>query len=197
MGLVIPDGFGLASWHTKTALDAEEMVWTVGLDLSSANDIPNLPTLLSGVWEDHLQALSSTIVTLVRTVLKVGPSATGPTYEDAPNTAGTDGGALLPPNCAVLVRKLTAHGGRKGRGRAYLPGISDISGSLDSSGTFSTAEATVIDTAMAGLDADLVADTTFGPVQTVLLHSDSTTPYFISSWVTSNKIATQRRRLRP
>lgn len=197
MGLVIPTGFGLASWHTLTALDAEEMVWTCGFDLTNANDIPNIPTLMAGVWSDHLQDLTSTIVTLTRTVLKVGPSSTGPTYEAFPNTAGTDGGALLPPNCAVLVRKLTALGGRKGRGRAYVPGISEISGSLDSSGTFSTAEATVIDTAFAGLDADLLADTTFGPVQTVLLHSDSTVPTFISGWATSNKIATQRRRLRP
>ena len=181
MGVVIPAGFGLLSFHTLTTLDPEEMLWTVGVDLSAVTNPQDVADDASATWTDNLAPLTSSIVVLNRTVLKVGPSSTGPTFENTDTIPGTDGGALLPPNSAVLVRKLTSLGGRGGRGRAYLPGISSISGSLDSSGAFSGAAASAV-----SAGAPLV-----------LLHSDSTAPTLISSFDCEPKIATQRRRLRP
>lgn len=197
MGVVIPAGFGLLSFHTTTELDAEEMIWTVGLDLQAANDESQVPQLASEEWGDHLAALTSTIVTLQRTVLKVGPTTTGPTFQWLSGLTGDHAGALLPPNCAVLAQKRTLIGGRQGRGRAYIPGLSNIASTLDSGGNFGSVAQGEIQTALNVIQADMATDTTAGPVEMVLLHSDALAPTVITSWSVSRKIATQRRRLRP
>jgi hypothetical protein len=152
---------------------------------------------MNDAWNDNLKSLTSSAVTLTRSVIKLGPNATGPTYEASENIVGTNGGSLAPPNCAVLVKKITALGGREGRGRAYLPGISSISGSLDSGGNFSGANATTVSNAMQALFDQMLADDLIGPVTPVVLHSASSDPTQITSFVCEPKLATQRRRLRP
>ncbi len=197
MSLVIPVGYGLAAWHTRTTGDPEDMIWTVGLNLSGATDQTQVPFLMRTVWDDHLQSLTSSAVTLVATKVKMGPVSTGPTYELADPLVGTNGGSLAPPNCAVLVKKLTATGGRRGRGRAYLPGISSVSGSLNSGGNFSEANAADVSAAMQAMADDMASDTTIGEAPWCVLHSDSSAPSLITSLVCEPKLATQRRRMRP
>ncbi len=197
MGVTIPVNYGLLAFHTKTDLDPEEMLWTVGVNLTSVSDPQDVCTDAHAAWSDHIADLTSTIVDLTRVTLKVGPSSTGATYQDVTAASGNDGGSLLPPNSAVLVQKLTNLGGRKGRGRVYLPGISEISGTLDSSGTFSSGEAGVITAAMNALLLDIGTGSASEGAPLVLLHSDSTTPTLIVQFFCENKIATQRRRLRP
>lgn len=197
MPVIIPAGFGILSFHTLTALDSEEMVWTCGVDLTAAAPDSDVPQAAADEWETHLADFTSTITTLVRVRLKVGPNATGPTFEAGVSMAGTDAGSLLPPNCAVLVHKHTVLGGRANQGRAYLPGVSEIAGSLDSSGSFSPVTAASIAarvedfwTAMGSLPA-------IGAVTPVILHSGSSDPTPITNFTVASKIATQRRRLRP
>lgn len=197
MGVVIPANYGVLSFHTKTTGDPEQMIWTLGVGLGSAADVPEVPQLAYDAWGDNIGPLTSTIVALEEVQLKVGPSATGPTYFHSGTAIGADGGQLAPPNCAILVQKRSTLGGRRGRGRCFLPGISSISGSLDSGGNFSTGDANEIAAAMTQLGEDLQTDTTIGPVIPVLLHSDATAPSTIVQYTCSPKLATQRRRLRP
>jgi len=197
MGVTIPVDYGLLAFHTKTDLDPEEMLWTVGVNLTSVSDPQDVCTDAHQAWVDHIADLTSTIVDLTRITLKVGPSSTGATYQDVTAASGNDGGSLLPPNSAVLVQKLTNLGGRKGRGRVYLPGISEIGGTLDSSGTFSSGEAGVITAAMNALLLDIGTGSASEGAPLVLLHSDATAPTLIVQFFCENKIATQRRRLRP
>jgi len=197
MGVVIPAGYGLLSFHTLTDGDPEEMVWTVGVNLGGTTDESKVPFDAHTAWVDNLQSETSSVVDLARIVLKVGPSSTGPTYEDVTAASGTNGGSLPPPNCAVLCKKLTTAGGRKGRGRCYLPGISSISGTLDSAGNFASGSAGVISSAMNQLLLDISAGSTSGGAELVLLHSDSTAPNLITEFFCEPKLATQRRRLRP
>jgi hypothetical protein len=61
----------------------------------------------------------------------------------AAGTRGTAPFSAAPANCAQLVRKLTAFGGRKNRGRLYLPwsineGLVDEIGSIDATFTSDT-----------------------------------------------------------
>jgi hypothetical protein len=197
VAVVIPVDFGLASWSTVTPLDPEPMVWTLGLDLTGAADIPSVPDLMEDVWTANLLALTSSVVDLVETRVKMGPVATGPTFISTWAISGTATGSLLPPNCAVLAKKVTALGGRENQGRAYLPGITSFAASLDTSGTFSAANALTITNAMNQLRDDLIADVTIGPAFPVILHSSASPPTQITEWAVSNKLATQRRRLRP
>jgi hypothetical protein len=197
MGAVIPAGFAQIAYATLTTGDSEEMLWTCGLDVSGGGTAAALLDDLKSAWDSNILPITSSVVSLSRILLKYGPVSTGPAYELPGGELGTDGGSLPPPNCAVLVQKHTGQGGRKGRGRVYLPGISSISGGLDSAGNFTQAKADDVTTAMEGWRTDITAGDT-GPGGTpVLLHSDATTPYDIESFVCVPKLATQRRRLRP
>ena len=93
----------------------------------------------------------------------------------------------------MLVHKVTAVGGRRGRGRAYIPG----------------APATAIDNTGVVDSAYMVANqprlTTFGTacatndIGLVVLHGGEGTlpvPYDVTNLVLDGKVATQRRRLR-
>lgn len=197
MGVDIPSGYGLFAFHTLTEGDPEEMIWTWGVNVGSSASVPDLPERAATAWEDHLAAQTSTVVQLTRVTLKVGPVSTGPTYEFLSGAVGTNGGSLPPPNCAVLVKKLTAVGGRKGRGRMYLPGISSVSGSLDSGGNFGSVAAGDVQSAIEDMAADIEDTDPPGPADMVLLHSDATTPTSIVSYLCEQRLATQRRRLRP
>jgi hypothetical protein len=108
--------------------------------------------------------------------------------------AGTSSAGGAAPNCAVLVRKLTAAGGRRGRGRMYVPGPPD--GSVNPNGDLSTAYKTTCTTQVNALLSNMVALVQVDAC--VLFHDTSPfTPTTITSLEVQNKIATQRRRLRP
>lgn len=194
MSVIIPAGFAQGSFHGLVAGDAEPVVITMGFDLEGTASV-GMANDLFQVWADGLNTLSTSNWTFQGCSLKEGPTATGPTY-DSTDTAivGTVGETGTPLNTAVLVRKQTGLGGRKGRGRCYTVGqayesVVGMSGEID-------------DTHLAALDAAWLsilggwqAVTDVGPV--VLLHSDSTTPTPITALNPQKRMATQRRRLRP
>lgn len=108
--------------------------------------------------------------------------------------AGTAVLASPPPNVALLVHKRTQRGGRRGRGRLFLPwflGETDI----DEGGTVLQATATSIQTALEVWRSDLA--TRSCPM--VILHepgvSNSGLPDNVSTLTVDRLVATQRRRL--
>lgn len=197
MPVIIPPGFGVVSFHTQTVDDPEEMVWTCGVDLTEWSADPDFPAVAADAWEDRWAEYTSSIVTLVAVNLKMGPVTTGPTYSWSGAKPGTDAGSLLPPNCCILIQKRTLLGGRMNRGRAYIPGISEISATLDSGGNFDAGVASALAGAMQLMWDDLGSNGTYGSAAPVLLHSASSDPTPITDFVCPPKIATQRRRLRP
>jgi len=68
-----------------------------------------------------LDAVIATGCNLTTVLVKFGPTATGPSAEVPAVVNGTGGNAMDSPGVATLLRKLTAFGGRSGRGRMYLP----------------------------------------------------------------------------
>lgn len=109
------------------------------------------------------------------------------------NLAGTIAGGTPPPNCAVLIRKNTAAGGRKNRGRFYVPpsgvGESDISSAGFLSELMQASLQATYTNLFTGLGArDLVP---------VLFHSDPLDPPTnVTGFNVQPLVATQRRRLR-
>jgi len=107
--------------------------------------------------------------------------------------AGTLAGASVVQNTAHLVRKFTAEGGRRGRGRMYVPtptetNVNAIGVLLAAYITSRQAELVAMQTALAAhADVDGLA----------LLHDSAPfTPTPITSLVLQQVVATQRRRLR-
>lgn len=105
---------------------------------------------------------------------------------------GTSSEDIAPPNCSLLVKKLTASGGRHHRGRMYLgPGLLQ-NDSLSDAGFLTTPFVTAYQAFFDSWYSDLI-DADMVPT---LFHSDITSPTAITSLSVESQIATQRRRLR-
>jgi hypothetical protein len=107
---------------------------------------------------------------------------------------GSVSDACPPSNCALLVNKSTALGGRRYRGRMFVPVAQINEGAVDSVGVVSgstlTAAATAWNTAYTNLVADDVIPHLFhqgggAPVPTV-----------VTAFTVQTQLATQRRRMR-
>lgn len=113
--------------------------------------------------------------------------------EEMISMPGTGAGDALVVNSSVLVRKVTASGGRKHRGRCFLPPYGTHNGQVDAAGNLDTGHRNNLNADWAGFYDALVA----GGVSPVLLHSDPLdTPTPITSFVVQGVLATQRRRMR-
>lgn len=120
------------------------------------------------------------------------------------NSPGTSSKTSLPPNCAVLVHKLTTRGGRRGRGRMFLPWCMTES-DVDEAGLINSSVVTGLQTALGAFRANLSA----GSNPMVLLHDPSKpstadpprpptsmgAPNLVTTLVVDKLISTQRRRL--
>jgi hypothetical protein len=188
---MIPAGFGeIAVVHTGGGIDGEA-IWTMGFDNNAADSAADVAENVSDAIDTlgYLDVISST-VTVTEVRVKLGPDATGPSATHTNGSTGTVGGNSAPPNVAYLVTKNTALGGRKGRGRCYVPGVPEIA--MGSGGS--------VDTAFLATLQDFM--TTWGGAMTIaskplhLLHGDATSPTAIDSLAADARFATQRRRLR-
>lgn len=109
-------------------------------------------------------------------------------------TTGGRSGASVPPNVSLLVHKRTARGGRRGRGRWYIPWLL-LTTQVAEDGTLNAGVIGPLQTAM---NTTLTALTT-NNVPMCVLHEPGTTaegaPNVVTSLTVSNIVATQRRRL--
>jgi hypothetical protein len=103
---------------------------------------------------------------------------------------GTGGSPSVSPQVAYLIEKRTALGGRRNRGRMYLPGPTE--GTVDGRGNVTSARVNDLQVAIDGFLADLgAADMTMR-----ILHADGGTPTQVTAGVAKALVATQRRRLK-
>lgn len=130
--------------------------------------------------------------TLTGAKCKFGPNDVGAFGEHFESVAGSTTGEALPPNVALLVKKRTALGGKRNRGRLYIPGIDEDT--VDTAG--------VIDpTALVAMQADVtawLADMVTNSTGMRILHTEppGEPTIAVTSLVLDGRAATQRRRLR-
>jgi hypothetical protein len=106
--------------------------------------------------------------------------------------AGGNSDPGIQPATALLLNKRTNLGGRKGRGRCFLPGLSE--GQVGADGMLAGSPSVIIAAAELFWEQMTVGTPLTDPV---LLHSDETTPPSpIVAFDASSQVATQRRRLR-
>lgn len=206
MALVIPPGFGLASIHLALDNDVEPIAVTLGvepvsppLSINHAYQVQDAfrSTVLVGMANDYR---------LAGVRLQAGQDAGEPITFDVTPATEARGGATsepLPQNCSLLIRKLTALGGRRGRGRMFLPGIDEdtVSSAGFVAGSTLTAWQGIFDDFFDALPVDGAAGGVGDAVNPVLLHSEvvgetTPAPTAITGFAVQSVIATQRRRLR-
>jgi hypothetical protein len=120
-------------------------------------------------------------------------TSTGPiTFEVGTAVAGTGASGTLPNNCAVLCRKFTASGGRRNRGRFYLPPAYFLETEVNQVGTLDPA----VVTEYQGYVDSLLAQLGLQDCSPRLLHSDGGNATPITNIIVQPKLATQRKRMR-
>jgi hypothetical protein len=192
----IPVGFAQVNQVFNLTGDSQEMMCTFGLDLNAAEGTDNLAIVNAFMtnFANRFKAFMFSSYSLTRADGRFNRGA-GIVSQSTSLAAipATGGDQPLPQNCAYLVHKFTAAGGRTGKGRFYLPGSSE--GVVDALGNVGASTKTAFNTAAALFLTDIEA--IIGVNSLTLLHSlVADIPNTIVSIVIDDVIGTQRRRLR-
>lgn len=196
VGVEIPVGAAQASLRWSVAGDPEFMVATIGfVDITAARSAPVVAAAMGTAWDASTFTTAANIAAgwSAGTILVTVMDATGPlTFEVGTAVGGSGAAGTLPNNCAVLARKFTASGGRRNRGRFYLPPAYFLDTEVNQVGTLDPAVVTEYQGYVDSLLAQMVIQD-LGPR---LLHSDGGGATPITSIVVQPKLATQRKRMR-
>lgn len=195
MSLIIPPGFSQALLKFSLAGDPEEMVMTFGVD----NEAPYTGDLsgAAAIRDKFLAAFPASVISTSYTFrgckLLVGQDGGPPAiYDSIVAITGTAALANLPQNCAVLVKKVTALGGRRGRGRMFMPPMVLNEGAVDANGMIDESNRDGVndrwDTFLTGLGMVLLHDSLGAGIEPA--------PTPVTNLIVDGRIATQRRRLR-
>lgn len=188
---IIPNAFGEATFvYEGPGLRypaANVLGFVDGAALSATGYAVNFEAL----WTTNVMPELTADIELVRVDVKLGPNATGPSGSAASGTPGGSAVAGSPSNLAYLVTKLTAAGGRRGKGRMYLPGVAEAQVGPD--GDLSNAKQ---DDITAALELVRTASETANHPLVVLSSDGAFSPLAITEMRCEAIAATQRRRMR-
>lgn len=177
---------------TSAPLGAET---TIGIFYEDEGGAEAVALAMRTIFEVSILTAMVTTITLSEVVARQGPDETGPTFI-APS--GEDGGHIgsgAQPGTSYLIRKNTALGGRKNRGRMFVPGVDEDK--VDASGGILPAWVTTLQ----GVAGDFFDAATAATMYPVVLHTlvpgpTQPAPTAITSLSVESLVATQRRRLR-
>ncbi len=200
----IPAGYAVAALKWRCLGDPDDMISTIGLDVVSASTpTPSeVANLVSTAWLSAWPAsILSNLYTFLGTDVTFGPQpGEGPSGQDVRAVVGT---ITTPPpasNTALLIKKLTALGGRRNRGRMYLPAGNTEEQAIDHNGMIQTAAVPVYQTRMDSFYSALVASAP--TLQPVILHGPTVAgvapaePTVMTGFSAQPQVATHRRRMR-
>lgn len=189
----IPAGFSqinlkYTGLNTPTGAEVTFGVENVGGDTPAG--VAN--SVLNAYGVANLDSLFSSDSTLVAVRCKNGPNATGPFTEIGAAGPGTDGSDPNPPQVAMLCKKSTNTGGRRGTGRLYWPNVP--ANKIGDDGLLDSGYITAAQTAMNSFLVELGSS----DVPMVLLHGESGfgVPHTVIGLTVQSRCATQRRRNR-
>lgn len=188
--MIIPVGHGQATWIFSGPNLPLGAAVTLGFHDESGDPLSEVAFDLYTLFADTLlpNLHSQTIAATCR--VKKGPNETGPVNEFSSTANGGVSGTGAPPNTAFLIEKRTALGGRKNRGRLYLPGIAEADVGEDGQINSTRLEALNVD--CGSFFTGLVALN----LPPEVLHTSSSDPTPITVFEADPVAGTQRRRMR-
>lgn len=198
--MIIPLGYSYVQWRLLCDGDSEEMLTGMGYEWTDTAPDDSERQAAAALFAPVMQVLTSEY-TLRGARIVQGSDGPDLIYNVDATTvvAGAQTPGVAPPNVAYLVRKQTGLGGRRNRGRMYIPG--PPRNWFSAAGIFGTTQLASAQTAVEELlDPSTLALAGFS--NAVLFHSTGvtptpSTPTPITSLSVQSKVATQRRRLRP
>lgn len=187
---IIPEGFAKCT----ITFGGDAVNFPAAITFGVSNEGDATPLTIAGVvlaaYDDHILPDLSEDLTCVKILTKNGPNDVGPFAEVDDGNAGGASSVCVPPQVSLLVKKLTAAGGRKNRGRLYQPGIPRSA--TNDRGEVLTANLATFVTDWGSFLSSI--ETAGHPM--VLLHESSLTPTPVTSLSPEVTLATQRRRQR-
>lgn len=196
MGTVIPLGYSNVRYLFQCQGITDPTGFSVGDGLLgglTAAEIPNAAQLAlrtSGIGAAANMLAGWTFVGCVSTTMTSSGPVVHSFFDDEVGTIAQNG---VPPNCAMLVNKQTALGGRKNRGRIFFPPITFLASSVDDAGFVATAQVSNFQTKLNLWHTEM---TNLNLVPVLLHSSPADEPTPISSFLLQTQLATQRRRMR-
>ena len=206
MPLVIPPGFAHVAVEHRADGDPDPWYCTFGIDTSDAGAAyPDIALKIINAWAVSWENIIGTFVTFSGVQLTVGQDGAEELrlYFPFDTFEGLNTSQKLPQNCAMLIKKQTLLGGRRNRGRMFIPGAVDED-QVSNTGVINSPKVTEWGNA-AQLFVDNLADPAYlfgaqAAIPMVLLHSTGNTPTGdptpVAFATCDNVISTQRRRLR-
>lgn len=207
--MTIPEGFAQVTHVFGGGSCPRGAVVTYGIEHSGIVTPAFVADAAGDAWDAEMLTSQVATCTHVSVEVKFGPDDTGPSASNSRGTIGTAGGAGASPQVAFLAQKSTALGGRRGRGRLFIPGVAE--GAVDVSGVVAGASFTQL----AGDLTSFLASLDTKGIPMVLLHDPPTewvlvagqprrvpvagsvpVPTPVTSLDASSTISTQRRRVR-
>ncbi len=192
----IPVGALEVWFQYQLAGDAEAMYTHLAYELSG---VPSQAAVDAGftAWQLAFRSHASSGMNLAGGHVLIGDSGGSIRFDSSiTGIVGTGTGTLVPQNTAYIIRKTTASGGRRNRGRMYVPGV--LEGVVSEAGVLAGATITALNASAATLKPGGAVHTAFGFLgDPVILHdSGSQTPTPITDLGAQLLVGTQRRRLR-
>lgn len=201
MGVIVPEDDATVTMIYTCGGRPKEITWGFGLfgQVTPIDGQEAADAIYAAATDDPSTGLEICAATnMVATWHFIGVSvsvmtSTGPlVFQHLETVDGTMSGEACPVNCAILFKKNTALGGRKNRGRCYLPPSNVVEGDIDAIGGIG-GDALVDLQAQMNNFLTAVGEADLFPC---LHHSDGSTGTLISSITIEGTIATQRRRMR-
>jgi hypothetical protein len=191
--------------HDAIAREAE-VTFAIN-DASNNSSAQEWADAVQGVFTSRFDQQVDTAARIMRTeTLKGDGSATFTTgVSTSAPVRGTNAMSSTPPNCAILAKKLTGFGGRRNRGRFYLPFMLN-EGEVDEAGNISTGVVTDVQACCDNFRSDIEAaddatlvianrnyDVAWNIKPRHLVSTDM--GEVVTAFVVESVVATQRRRM--
>ncbi len=204
MTLLIPPSWLQALYVLKLQDDTEAMLVTCGHQITASSP-PTGTAMANRLMTDFgtkvVEQLMSNAYQLREVVVYEGTD--GVPLVSVSSLApyfGTGVSPVIPQNSAYLIRKRTDLAGRRGRGRMYLPSV--IETVVDAKGDLTIAWRGTVQEKFNDWYTALTTAGTGGTFPPAVLHRSEGAgfeppPTLVTTFVVDQRIATQRRRLRP
>lgn len=196
MGVIVPPGETAVIIRWSLAGDLEQMVCTLGFG-QFLDPNPSQWALAVYGWLVHasgpcLPSRMSVHYALEGVSCNLQGEGGFVTGEHISKTQGTEPGDVAPSNCALLVKKNTALGGRRGRGRMFVPAFN--LGAENITPTGGVESLSVIQGWWSAFYTNVATDAL--TPELVLHHSDGAPGTALTGLTVDGVLATQRNRMR-
>lgn len=196
MTSVIPQGFGVVTFRWRLVGGTRDFTIALAYDpgvIDPAANASSLNTIMKAAGNYGNAAVLNTQSQYMG-VAVTEMDETGPVIAVIPEAVtGTVANQQPAPNWSLLVRKRSALGGRRNRGRFFLPPVAQSEASIDQTGTLNGTVTTSEQTRWTAFRTSMIS----AALPPVILHSTTPfTPAVVTAFEVQSLGATQRRRMR-